>query len=292
MPTVSIGLPVYNGEPYLAQALSSLLQQEFTDFELIISDNASIDHTETICGEYAAQDSRICYSRLDKTVGPMENFNRALSLASGDFFMWAAHDDIRSLSFLATTSTIMNTRRDAGIIFCIPNAIDAEGQVFAGAPKFMNLQGTSRLDGLRRYLLQEEKWGKANAIYGLMRRETVLATGGYRNWTQDGLGADMHFVFKMLTMGQLIVVPEVLFYKRLILAPEPRKKNHSKRPKAMARRIWKHSRWRFRQFHEFNAYLSGYRNVIQSSDLPFAEKQMLLTLCNYRAIKRLWLPNP
>jgi glycosyltransferase involved in cell wall biosynthesis len=56
---LSIGLPVYNGEKFLEKCLDSLLAQTFSDFELIISDNASTDNTEAICRTYAAQDQRI-----------------------------------------------------------------------------------------------------------------------------------------------------------------------------------------------------------------------------------------
>jgi glycosyltransferase involved in cell wall biosynthesis len=74
-PRVSIGMPVYNGEPYLTRALDALLAQSFTDFELIISDNASTDATETICREYAARDRRIRYYRCNENHGAAWNFN-------------------------------------------------------------------------------------------------------------------------------------------------------------------------------------------------------------------------
>ena len=54
-PHVSVGMPVYNGERYIAQAIESILSQTFRDLELIICDNASTDGTEEICREYAAQ---------------------------------------------------------------------------------------------------------------------------------------------------------------------------------------------------------------------------------------------
>ena len=63
VPLVSIGMPVYNGEKYIREALDSLLAQTFTDFELIISDNASTDATEIICREYAAHYPQIRYVR-------------------------------------------------------------------------------------------------------------------------------------------------------------------------------------------------------------------------------------
>src|SRR4051812_10444894 len=92
-PKVSVGLPVYNAEKYLDDSLRNLLNQSYADFELIISDNASTDATEEICRGYAAKDRRIIYHRNNCNMGIAWNHNRVFHLASGDFFMWAAHDD-------------------------------------------------------------------------------------------------------------------------------------------------------------------------------------------------------
>ena len=79
-PRVSIGMPVYNEQLHLEQALQSLLSQSFTDFELIISDNASTDRTGEICLTYAAKDARVQYSRLKTNLGALANFNRVIQL--------------------------------------------------------------------------------------------------------------------------------------------------------------------------------------------------------------------
>src|ERR1051326_2036095 len=93
-PRVSIGLPVYNGQQFLEEAINSLLAQTYSDFELIISDNASTDATEQICRAHAAADPRIRYYRNDKNRGPVWNLNRVFELARGELFKWAAHDDV------------------------------------------------------------------------------------------------------------------------------------------------------------------------------------------------------
>src|SRR5262245_39989679 len=92
-PRVSIGLPVFNGEKYLARALNSLLSQDFEDFELIVSDNASTDLTEDICREFSAKDQRVRYYRNETNIGATKNYNRVFDLARGEFFKWASHDD-------------------------------------------------------------------------------------------------------------------------------------------------------------------------------------------------------
>src|SRR5919112_5909956 len=93
-PRVTIGLPVYNGERFLEQALDGLLAQTFTDFELIISDNASTDRTPEICQAYAARDSRIRYVRQPENIGAGPNHNILVPMARGEYFKWASHDDL------------------------------------------------------------------------------------------------------------------------------------------------------------------------------------------------------
>src|SRR5688500_6871770 len=92
-PIVTIGMPVFNGEASVRQAIECLLGQTFAEFELIISDNASRDGTEAICREYAASDSRVRYIRQNENLGVLANFEFVLDQAGGEFFMWAAADD-------------------------------------------------------------------------------------------------------------------------------------------------------------------------------------------------------
>src|SRR5687767_6137887 len=99
-PALSIGLPVYNGERYLREAIGSILSQDFTDFELIISDNASTDGTAAICAFYAARDARIRYHRSETNLGAAPNHRRVFELARAPFFKWAAHDDSGSPQLL------------------------------------------------------------------------------------------------------------------------------------------------------------------------------------------------
>src|ERR1700712_3027136 len=101
-PLLSIGLFVYNGEPFLQETLDSILAQNFRDFELIISDNASSDATQQICESYAAADARIRYFRNQMNMGAGWNIRRVFSLATGKYFKWAACDDMYEPSFLGT----------------------------------------------------------------------------------------------------------------------------------------------------------------------------------------------
>ena len=120
VPRVSIGMPVYNAENYLGEAIESLLAQTFQDFELIISDNASTDRTEAICREYAARDPRIRYERQAENQGAARNFNHVFERARGPYFKWAAHDDLHSPTFLARCVEVLD--RSPDVVWCHPRS--------------------------------------------------------------------------------------------------------------------------------------------------------------------------
>ena len=92
-PTLSVGMPAYNSEKDIRLAVDSILNQSFKDFELIISDNASNDLTQTICEEYVQKDKRVRYIRNDINIGASENYNNVFRKAKGKYFKWASSND-------------------------------------------------------------------------------------------------------------------------------------------------------------------------------------------------------
>ena len=99
-PKLTIGLPVRNGEKTLRLVIENILNQTFRDFQLIISDNCSVDLTSSICEEYQKKDSRIILFRQKKNIGAANNFEFVFSNAKTEYFCWAAADDLRSNNFL------------------------------------------------------------------------------------------------------------------------------------------------------------------------------------------------
>ena len=92
-PLVSIGVPVFNGENYVEQALGSVLAQTMGDFEIVVSDNASTDRTSMICQDLAATDRRIRYYRNERNLGAGANYNLAFHQSRGTYFKWMGDDD-------------------------------------------------------------------------------------------------------------------------------------------------------------------------------------------------------
>ncbi|MEO1543395.1 MAG: glycosyltransferase family 2 protein [Pseudomonadota bacterium] len=126
-PRVTIGVPVYNGDAYLAEALDSILNQTFTDFEVIISDNASTDGTEQICRDYAARDDRVRYIRQEKNLGAAPNFNLLVPIARGEYFKWAASDDLIAPEFLNYCVEALEKEFDASLAMTQTQIIDEQG---------------------------------------------------------------------------------------------------------------------------------------------------------------------
>ena len=116
-PLITIGIPVFNGEKFLNVVIDSLLEQTYSNFELIISDNCSEDSTEFICRKYQILDSRIKYFRQKENIGMFPNFNFLLNKASGDYFMWAAADDKWEKIFLEQAEAILENNPDCVSVF-------------------------------------------------------------------------------------------------------------------------------------------------------------------------------
>ena len=126
-PTVSFGVPVYNGESQLDAALESLRAQTFEDFEIIVSDNASTDGTEEICRRHARLDPRVRYVRNPRNVGVARNFNNLFRLATGHYFKWAPHDDVLAPEFLARCVDALESDPTLAIAVPQPQLIDEDG---------------------------------------------------------------------------------------------------------------------------------------------------------------------
>ena len=100
MHKVAIGMPVWNGEQFVSEAIESILGQTYGDLELVISDNASTDGTAEICSNYAKQDRRVRYIRQEKNIGAAPNHNEVFRRSSGQYFKWACHADVLAREFI------------------------------------------------------------------------------------------------------------------------------------------------------------------------------------------------
>jgi glycosyltransferase involved in cell wall biosynthesis len=121
MRKVVIGMPVWNGEKFLSEAIESILGQTYGDLELVISDNASNDTTAEICCAYARRDKRICYVRQQRNIGAAPNHNEVFRRSSAQYFKWACHDDVLAPEFIHECVKILDA--DEGVVVCCPATV-------------------------------------------------------------------------------------------------------------------------------------------------------------------------
>lgn len=196
IPPITIGMPVFNGAKDLRRVLDSLLSQTFTDFILLISDNASTDNTADICQEYARLDSRIRYVRQAQNIGAEANFRHVFLAAKSKYFMWAAADDTRSSDFLELNYSFLEKNPDYLGSTCPVH--------FQGRKHDEIAMGDAPLvddDAYQRIVLFFRGWHANGRFYSLFRREVVA------DWTylpgSNFLGSDWTLITHVASKGKL-----------------------------------------------------------------------------------------
>ncbi|MBI5474565.1 MAG: glycosyltransferase family 2 protein [Ignavibacteriae bacterium] len=206
-PLVSVGVPVYNGEQYLSQALDSLLCQSYSNLEIVIFDNASTDATEEICRRYAAKDSRIKYVRNASNLGAAANYNLTVRAAHGKYFKWAAHDDVCAPAFIEKCVDALEANPDVSLAYPKTTIIDAQGEFKSNHEDQFNFR--------EKYAhLRWRQFCRApidcNAVFGVMRTDLLRTTpciGAYESSDRVLLG-------EFALLGEIAEVPERLFLRR------------------------------------------------------------------------------
>lgn len=214
-PTVSVGVPVHNGAAYLEQTLEALLDQTFTDFEIVVCDNASTDRTQEIVEAFAARDDRVRAVRNPTNIGLGRNFNRVFQLARGRYFRWAMADDLVERSNLA--DCVATLEADPGAVLAVPSwdLIDAEGRPARGGRDLASI--TWDADPTRRMAQFIELISGSGSIAvlaylsGLVRSEAV--------WATDQLGSypcsDHVLLGQLLLQGRFVEVENRSLHIRL-----------------------------------------------------------------------------
>jgi glycosyltransferase involved in cell wall biosynthesis len=207
-PLVSIGMPVYNGERFLRQALESILVQDYENFELIISDNASTDRTGNICQMYAERDTRIRYVRNETNLGASPNHKRVFEMARGDYFKWAAHDDECLPTFLSRCMSVFEEVPQS-VVLVYPQSliIDEEGRVITEYRVSIEAKASRPHRRLAR-VLRTVMLG--TPAYGVIRANALKQTR-----LIDAFFSSDYVLFAELAMlGEILELPEPLLRKR------------------------------------------------------------------------------
>jgi glycosyltransferase involved in cell wall biosynthesis len=205
---VTIGMPVYNGEPHIGRAIKSILAQTYTDFCLIIVDNASTDHTAEIVCEFARHDQRVEYHRNTCNIGAGPNFNKTFKLSRSPYFKWAAHDDELLPRYIETCVKALDAHPSAVLAHSYVQEVDDSGAILriyrpvddAAALPIRSLRFKSRV-------MQR---GSCTEIFGLIRAEQLAGSMMLSSFA----GSDLSLITELCLRGQFIIVPEPLFVHR------------------------------------------------------------------------------
>jgi len=206
-PRVTVGLPVYNSEEFLAWSLDSLLAQTYRDFVLVISDNASTDATADICLRYSRIDPRVRYFRNDINIGNPRNFNRVFALTQTPFLKWSTADDFWAPTFLERAMEVMESQPNVAL--CYPQAVlvDASG----GNPQdYDDVLHLVQDDAVSRFIQLLETIKLAHQHLGVIRTSMLRRT----HLLGLHIGSDINLLAELTLYGKFVEIPERLFFRR------------------------------------------------------------------------------
>ena len=191
---IVVGMPVFNAEQTVSDAIASVLAYPKSDMKLLISDNASTDNTQKICRRYADKDGRVVLVTQSQNIGAEANFDYVLSAAHAQYFMWAAADDIRSPNLLEQCAAFLDAHDDYVGATCPVR--------FRGADFNSNAMGDSPIeyDDPHERMLAFFNGIHANGrFYSLLRRAALSA---WPSEPKSYLGSDWTLVLHLLRAGK------------------------------------------------------------------------------------------
>lgn len=212
-PLVTIGMPAYNGAKFLSQSLDSLLEQDYPNCELIISDNCSTDETEVIARRYADRFERVHYVRQEANLGAAANFNQVLGMARGTYFLWAADHDLWAPTFVSQCVARLEAKPDSVLAYSETTLTDVDGHPLEVMDDRIDLGDGSALARYKRLI-----WNihACNMVYGVSRLEPFRRAGGFA----DLFGPDLLLLAKLVLEGTVERIEEPLYFRRQNRAEE------------------------------------------------------------------------
>jgi glycosyltransferase involved in cell wall biosynthesis len=212
-PLVTIGMPTYNGAPYLAASIDALLAQDYPSFQLVSSDNCSTDGPEAIARACVQRSGLVRYVRQATNLGASANFNYALSLAQGKYFMWAADHDLWEPALISRCVAALEAFPETVLAYPQSLLIDENGAVLEEMDDQIDL---GQPTALARYKHLIWRLDICYMIYGVARREALVSTGGF----PDGLSPDHVVLARLVLQGPVLRVGGHLYLRRQNRAPE------------------------------------------------------------------------
>ncbi|MFO1037119.1 MAG: glycosyltransferase family A protein [Geminicoccaceae bacterium] len=201
-------MPVFNGENFLDDAISSVRAQTFDDLELLVQDNASTDRTSAIAQDHAAADPRVKYVRNETNLGAAPNYNLAWERGRGTYFKWLAHDDRIQPGYVAATVAALDAAPDAVLANTVVDYIDSQGKRLGLYATVLQYAGGPRpSERLAAMILRSHS---VVDFFGMVRRRAMQGSLLHASFH----GADRAFLAQMALRGRLLQLPEPLVQMR------------------------------------------------------------------------------
>jgi glycosyltransferase involved in cell wall biosynthesis len=281
VPRLSIGLPVYNGEKYLAEAIESLLGQSYEDFELIISDNASTDGTAEICRRYEKQDSRIRYVRQQRNIGLIPNHQFVIRQARGELFKFAAHDDLYGRDLLKLCIDALDEHPQAVCTHSWTVIIDDSATPIR-LLRYPDATASPQAPERFRGMLFD---GKGDYTYAVIRTDVLRS----RPLQDSYHNSDRTWITELALQGPFYQVPDYLYFRRDHLN-EPRLTVRERCAILDGRRA---DKLRHPAVRLYGEYMWGYLSAIHRAPLsPADRRECYLWLARWMASRAVPDRNP
>lgn len=197
-PRISVVMPVHNGLPFLDQSITSILEQTFTDFELVILNDGSTDGSDEALREWQKRDDRIRLYQSDRKLGLVGSSNVVVAKASAAVVARMDADDVSHRDRLRRQWDVLQTHRDVVAVGTLCDGIDATGRVVRPRDRW-------RIVRASRYV----PFPHGSAMF---RRSAFEMLHGYDERFQTG--EDQDFFYRMRSLGRVVPLPDVLYHYR------------------------------------------------------------------------------
>lgn len=204
-PKISIGIPIYHGEIHLEETLKNIMDQSFTDFEVIIADNNPGGEPEKVAESYAFEYENISYIKHEKNQGALENWNSLIKYARGDLFICAGGHDLWSENFLADLYRSLGENEDAVLTYAPSYWMEDPLEDSRISTGFFDTSGQTLVQRINAVF-----WGPEEALYGLMRMEAIRKT----RLQAQIIGSGAVWLMELALQGQFILAPGIRRYRR------------------------------------------------------------------------------